>query len=383
MNKTSRAISTLLLCLPLLATADSFFSRANVSQHKLSQVNAEIQSLESNISSTKSQRSHLQNTLQAYETKISVVQKKLSATHQNLKEKSLKLSQTQAEHDALEHKLKNEQALLSQHMLAAYALGRESQVKLLLNQQNPEKVDRYIIYYRYIMNARRKSIANMMKTIQSLNTVAEKITVQEKTLLSTKLKLDQENNTLSKAQHQRQHTINQLSASLKSNQARLQKLQQDKARLQKLLTLLSEKSYYYTPGKQFSSNKGLLPWPLKQFSVTQGYGASIADGRLRSTGMLLSAPEGSDIHAIFDGEVVFAHWLRGYGFLVIIQHGSSFLTLYARCQNILVKKGDHVKPGQVIATVGNSGGYENAGLYFEIRYHAKPQDPIHWLRKHR
>ena len=96
---------------------------------------------------------------------------------------------------------------------------------------------------------------------------------------------------------------------------------------------------------------------------------------------MLQAPIGTPIHAIYSGKVVFAHWLRGYGLLVIVQHGSRFMSLYAHAESLYVQDGDQVKPGQVIATVGNSGGLNQAALYFEITYNGQAVDPLKWLRK--
>lgn len=380
-NIKSLSKSLALFLIASSAFASGFFSHLTVSQHKLSTVNQEIKTLESTISATKSKRNKLQNDLQQVETQIASVQKKLHLTRAKLLPKERELNRKKGEQDQLRHELTLQNELMTKHMLAAYALGRQSEIKLLLNQQNPQTIDRYMVYYRYLIMARQQSIQHAKKTIKQLQVVTQSIEAQEKTLLKSKEKLRQENAALQHAQANRQATINQLGEHLKTKQAQLKKLYSDKARLQKLLNLLTEKNYYASPGANFAADKGHLPWPIEHVNITQAYHTPIAGGRLYSTGILLADSAGAPIHAIYSGNVVFAHWLRGYGFLTIIQHGKHYMTLYARCQALFVKKGDHVTPGQIIASVGNSGGYDTPALYFEIRRLSKPEDPSRWLRK--
>lgn len=345
-----------LLIVASTAFSSSFFSHLTVSQHKLSTVNQEIKTLESTITATKSKRNKLQNNLQQVETQIAGVQKKLHLTRAKLLPKEHELNRKKGEQDQLRHELALQNELMTKHMLAAYALGRQSEIKLLLNQQNPQTIDRYMVYYRYLIMARQQSIKHAQKTIQQLQAVTQSIEAQEKTLLKAKEKLRQENHALQKAQSSRQATIEQLGEHLKTKQAQLKKLYSDKARLQKLLNLLNEKNYYASPGTNFAADKGHLPWPVEQVKLLQTYHAPIAGGRLRSSGILLADTAGTPIHAIYPGKVVFAHWLRGYGFLTIIQHGKHYMTLYARCQAYLLKKAitsrpDRLSPAWVILVV--------------------------------
>lgn len=383
MNKLYQALITLLLC-GILNQAYAFrlYSHFTESQHQLSSVKKNIQALKTDITTSKNQRGKLEKTLKASETHISQAETNLVKTRLKIKVKLKKLTATQSKRDKLRHELSLQRSLLSQHIIAAYMLGREAMVKLVLNQQRPEIIDRNIIYYQYLARARQKTIATINKTAEKLHTVASKISHQELALEKIQHQQLSVKKKLNKAQHKRKHTLSLLSKQISSKQQQLKKLENDKNRLQRLVKLLNERSYYFTPGKNFASNKGFLPWPVKHFSIEQKYNTLIAGGRMHATGMTLSANAGTPIHAIDDGKVVFADWLRGFGFLTIVQHGKHYMTLYARCQSLFVKKDEHVKPGQIIASVGDSGGYQHPALYFEIRHYGKPQNPLYWLRKH-
>ncbi|MFZ8891059.1 MAG: murein hydrolase activator EnvC family protein, partial [Pseudomonadales bacterium] len=122
---------------------------------------------------------------------------------------------------------------------------------------------------------------------------------------------------------------------------------------------------------------GTFPWPLEG-RVLQAFGAPLEAGQLRANGLRIGAEEGTPVRAIARGQVVFADWLRGFGLMIIIDHGEGWLSLYGQAESLLYREGQQVEAGEIIATAGRSGGARSAGLWFELRQNGAPQDPIRW-----
>lgn len=132
--------------------------------------------------------------------------------------------------------------------------------------------------------------------------------------------------------------------------------------------------------RPFKELKGKLPWPT-QGKIIKQFGSARATNKVRWQGLMIASDEGAPVHAVHHGRVVFADYLRGHGLLLIIDHGDSFLSLYAHNQMLYKEIGDWVSAGEEIATVGQSGGQDQAGLYFELRHQGKPTNPNSWLKK--
>ena len=161
----------------------------------------------------------------------------------------------------------------------------------------------------------------------------------------------------------------------------MQQLQRDRQELEELLEAIEQAVVElqlpedYQP---FASTRGTLAWPVDG-RRRNSFGASRGAGGMRWHGINLAAAEGSAVRAIHHGRVVYADWLRGSGLLLILDHGDGYMSLYAHNQSLLKEVGEWVAPGTPISTVGNSGGLDRAGLYFEIRKDGKPVDPVVWM----
>lgn len=260
-------------------------------------------------------------------------------------------------------------------------LGRQQYLKMLLNQEDPEKINRFIQYYQYLTAARLKTVQTMKKTLQQLETTTRILAKQAQKLQTTKAIEASQQHRLKRQKVSRRYILHKINRSLSNKKARLQQLIANKANLEHVLKNIERQSYYFAPGHLFAEAKAKLPWPVRGGLLIQAFHAPIADGRLYTTGILIKTRAGTPVHAIYKGKVVFANWLRGFGLLTIIQHGKNFMTLYAHAQNLYVKVGDTVNPGEMIATVGNSGGFQQNALYFEIRHDGIALNPTPWLRK--
>lgn len=285
---------------------------------------------------------------------------------------------------------------LSHQVKAAYAMGRKEKLKLMLNQEDPALSSRIMVYYDYLNKARLEKLAGIGQTVIEL-TELERENLKESQLLEQALQLKKtEQEALDRSRLQRKELLAHLEKDYSSSKLRLSQLREGEARLQKLVNGLQQAAikqpFEPEPGKPVINQQERVDWPVKPFASSQGQLPWPVKGQLvkkfgsprlgsRWDGVLIGAGEGTEIRAVSAGKVVFADWLRGYGLLTIIDHGNGYMTLYAFNQSLYKSVGDRVAPGDVIASVGKSGGRSKAGLYFGIRKNGKPVDPVRWCRK--
>lgn len=277
----------------------------------------------------------------------------------------------------LEQKLVKQMALFKQHLLSAYQFNSHSRWQFILNQQSLQNVGRNSLVYAYLHQAQQQQIEH----IQTLNTelLANKQTLVAMQRNHQQLHLQQQEQyqLLSLAREQKQKAQSVLAQHIKRNQLAIQDQQQQQRQLNTLLSKL--KRQQSIASKQlFSQFKGRLDWPVNgSVEIKFGDRKSNASG-LDWTGVSLVAKTGTEIRAIFPGEVVFADWFDNYGWLTIVDHGENYMSLYAHAEGLYKKIGENVTRGEVIAIVGDSGDVDNPKLYFEIRQNGAPVDPSVW-----
>lgn len=267
-------------------------------------------------------------------------------------------------------------------MVTAYKAGTPSQLQLLLNQNDPALLSRMAYYNALLLNSRNEQIESYQTTIANLEKLAPKISSQADLLARSQSKLTQKHQSLKASQAERKQTLARINASIEAKDAKLQRSAADRAHLEKILSevvrQLSDVALGM-PGQPFKARKGKMGWPTKG-RIAASFGSARAGNRLRWQGVIIDAPEGRDVKAIHQGRVVFSEYMRGQGMLLIVDHGDNYLSLYAHNQALFKETGDWVADGEVIARVGNSGGLEQANLYFEIRHQGKPINPALWCR---
>ncbi len=267
-------------------------------------------------------------------------------------------------------------------MQAAYTLGRQSHLKLLLNQQQPDQIARMMRYHDYVIEARANKFDEYRQTITRLNEVEPAIKNTVATLSAIRSDLEKKHGLLVDQQKQKELTLVRLRKTIKNKDDELRKLERDQKELEQVIAVVEDLindlplPNAYQP---FDKLKGKLPWPLKG-KVTNRFGAT-RKGRVKWDGLMITAEEGTDVKAIHHGRVIFANWLRGQGLLMIIDHSDGYMSLYAHNQVLLKEPGEWVQANDIIGRVGNSGGQQQAGLYFEIRYKGKPSNPKRWCKR--
>jgi len=371
-------LSLLMICFGLTPSLEAANpKRLKTQEAQLKNVNQTIVSLKERLSTSQSEQKTLETTLKKVEQSVGVHAKKVAQTKRKLKKQQEKLSQIQKTFHRYEMQLQDQKTLLYRQIEMEYQLGRVPFLKIILNQENPEEISRFLMYYQYINQARLAIIQDILNTSQLVAKTLKEL--KQETLELEKIHTQETHQTqaLKNEQHQRQALLKQTKQTIRSQKQRLQKLYQNKKRLESVIRSLKTQA---ASGMDFYKLHKKLPWPVKG-RVIENYHQTIADSQLKTSGIVIAAHEGTQIKAIYDGKVVFANWLKGFGQLVIIQHGKHYMTLYGRAQSLYVKEGQNVEKGQVIATVGNSGGFDKNALYFEIRHNAQPVNPFIWLKR--
>ncbi len=402
-------------------------------QQQLDATRQDIAELKKLLGKLQEEKSGVQKDLKGTETEMGKLEKQVEALQKELKKSESELQRLDAEKKKLQSARTEQQRLIAIQARAAYQNGRQEYLKLLLNQQNPEKFARTLTYYDYLSQARLEQLKNFNETLRQLANVEKDIALQQAQLLVQKSSLDSQRDELDKVRKERQQVLAKLSDDVKARDQKLAAREQDQADLSKVLKTIEEtlarqareaeearqkaliaqqeaekkrlreaqeqanatdaprkpvksnpgalvSSSGETFGGPFASSRGRLPWPvdgrlLARFGESRG-----DDARTKWDGVMISASAGSQVHAVHGGRVVFADWLRGAGLLVILDHGNGFLSLYGHNQTLLKSAGDVVKAGESISTVGNSGGQDTPALYFAIRQQGHPSDPAQWCR---
>ena len=407
-------------------------------QQQLDATRQDIAELKKKLGALQEEKSGVQKDLRGTETDIGKLEKQVEELQKELKKSEGELERLDTEKKKLQSARTEQQRLIAIQARSAYQNnGREEYLKLLLNQQNPEKFARTLTYYDYLSKARLEQLRSFNETLRQLANVEKDIAQQQAQLLVQQGTLDAQRQELEKTRAERQEILAKLNSNLKTNDQKLAAREQEQAELGKVLKTIEEtlarqareaeearqralaeaeaekkrqreaaiaaresrnapdddepKKPLRTPGPLvssdgavyggvFSAARGKLPWPvngrlLARFGESRG-----DDARAKWDGVMISASAGSQVHAVHGGRVVFADWLRGAGLLVILDHGNGYLSLYGHNQTLLKGAGDIVKAGEAISTVGNSGGQSTPALYFAIRQQGQPSDPTQWCR---
>jgi murein hydrolase activator len=350
---------------------------------QLNQVKSRIESIHQQILSTEGQRDKQNRALQETEEKIGLIARRIRVTDQSLQRQQRALADLEAERADARLKLDKHQATLERQIRAAYVMGRQEKVKILLNQQDPSVVSRVMVYYDYFNQARVAQMTLIRQSLQALNRIEREIAQEELRLQQLQAKNNNERQQLEAAQQDRMQIIASLDLQLKDKGRELDNLKSDESQLQSLISNLQEALSDLPPDpaahEPFSTRKGKLPWPSRGRLVAT-FGSERDVGKLKWDGVMIAAPEGREVRAIHHGRVAFADWLRGFGLLLIIDHGDGYMSLYGHNQSLFKETGEWVEPGEVIAQVGRSGGRTTSGIYFGIRHNGAAVNPTQWCK---
>ncbi|WP_082061807.1 peptidoglycan DD-metalloendopeptidase family protein [Xanthomonas sp. GPE 39] len=382
-------------------------------ERRLEKVRGELKSVAEERHQLEGKRGDAARQLRDADEKVAATGRSLAQTQQALRQHQQTLAELEHKRDALRARLTRQHAELAQWLRAAYAIGDNAPLKLLLAQDRVADANRLLTYHRYLQRERAQRIASLTHELQALEQVQRDVAQQRQQLSEAQRRQQEQAAALQRDRKQRASVVSELDQRYQDRSEREKALGQDAKALETLLANLRAAAARAEAERRAAAKRaaaeqaaqaragnnphaggkvppklaasgpplkvGGLGWPLSGDLLAR-YGGRLPDGRT-SNGVLIAAPAGSTITAVADGTVVFSEWMTGYGMILIVDHGNGYMSLYAHNDTLLRDAGDRVKRGDPVAKVGNSGGQGRPALYFELRHNGQPVDPASWLQR--
>lgn len=351
-------------------------------ESRLQALQVEISRLQESLAQSRERFAEEQKTLREADLEVQAGTLRLRELQARRAAHEKELQDLETDRQAYLESLRASKSLLSRQIVAAYQLGRESRLKLLLNQDSPARLSRMLAYYDYFSRAKASQIRELREALDTLDRM--QAAIDRKLLDITRLE-QQHREALRELQDRREErrsVVAGLAERIGSDESRLAELTRNRADLEALLERLAsgladiptELGEYVSALAQ----RGSIPMPVSG-RVLHAFGQRRMGG-LNWQGWLIQAQPGQEVRSIAYGRVAFADWLRGYGLLMIIDHGDGIMSLYGHNESLLYDVGDWVQPGAPISTVGENPG-TGQGLYFELRRDGKAVDPVSWISR--
>lgn len=434
---SARMMACVLLALTVSAPVVAA-KKEEAAKEDLSAVHQKLEALKKDLDASTGAHKEAADALKDSERAISLAQKKLYQINQQQKQNSTALHQLKKQTLNVNEQLTQQQQQLSLQLQQQYRHGNQTYTQLLLNNQDPNRIARDLKYYAYIAKARSELIAGMQSNLTKIQTLNAETAKTLQQVAALKAQQEAEKQALEQQKRAKATVVKSLSQKIAAQRQELSKLKRDEKSLSNLVARLAAQAKIAKQKKiaralaakkqrlaqqkikqqkqassiksnktasqptepdtapsntviasndtlpdqgysgiSFAKLKGKLRLPVRG-NVSNRFGASRADTGVSWKGLFIKSSEGSEVKSVADGEVVFADWMRGFGNLIIVDHGNGYMSLYGNNQALLKSVGDNVGSGDTIAAVGNSGGNESNGLYYELRKNSVPFDPLRW-----
>ena len=375
-------------CLPLalLAVPAAVFA---ATEDEVREQSARLEELRRRIGALKEELREVRGSRDARQTELEKTDKAIGRLGPAMRQTRKQIEAAEGQLSGLEQqrqveldRLAGTRALLQKEMRASYMAGRQQRVKLLLNQEDPAALARMLVYQGYFTRARSRHIQAYKAALDQLEETEQALAEQHAALQALYGEQSRQSEELAARQQQQREILAKIERQLSDKSAELKQLEQDEARLGQLVASLRRALQDMPMGKldrPLKSLKGKLSWPVAG-RIVRNYGERLAVGNARSRGLLIATNPDSEVRAIAKGRVAFADWLRGFGLLMIIEHGDGYMSLYGHNNSLYRGVGEWVEQGDVIAAAGNSGGQRSSSLYLELRKNGRTIDPRVWFR---
>ena len=340
----------------------------------------ELQELEGRVAKQQEDWEEGYRHLRSVELEISDASRRLSELRAQKITAAARRESLSREARAAKDRLDRERDQLAEQVLVTYLLGRQERLKLLFSQESPSRLGRMLVYHNYLNTARSMRVNVVTRNI---DTLAQLLSEADETALAL-LELEQAQGEalkrLEDAREEREFMLARMDEAIRRSSGQIDWLEGEAQRLSELVAKIQDRLEVFSEseGSSFSSTKGSLNWPVAG-PLLRDYGQPRAGGDLKWNGVLLQAPLGVPVSAVYYGRVVYADWLPGLGLLIIVDHGGDYMSLYGHNETILTELGARVSSGETIALTGRSGGQAQPALYFEIRHSGEPVNPHSWI----
>lgn len=354
-------------------------------QKQLKELKSRMTKLEQRLNAARGEQGKLQAELARTERRISSLLGEIRELEKKIAQSRQQLNELETRERALSQDLDRHKQQLADQIRASYSIGDNSSLKMLLALDSIEQSERMLTYYNYFHKARTERINSYLVLLNELKQTRE-ARLQENTRLQTsREQLESRQQSLAQERRNQQRTLAQLNKEIKAGESQLSRLTQDQKRLETLIKEV-EQALADIPmpqggqGRDFREMRAKLSWPVRG-KLLKRFGVQPDSDGIKWNGIFIQSDRGTPVKAVHSGRVVFADWLRGFGLLVIVDHGKGYMSLYGSNQAIYKQPGDWVQSGETLASVGASGGQSESGLYFEIRHKGEPENPLNWLAK--
>ena len=352
------------------------------SKVELGRLKQTIAALEKTLAASSEEQSGIEAELVQVEIEASEITANIRLILQKIGSAETIIAEKEKNKISIERRITQQNSAIAEQIRAAHRLGDQEPIKLLLNQEDPKAISRMFKYYDYFLEARSEKIEEYLTDVQALTKVIEDINKNKLELVASKKSLSLQQENLSVQVAKRTLSLDKMQLTMSDDKKRLRGLQKQRGQLEQLLNAVQEAVadlILPSPSQSFVSRKGKLPWPLNG-RIAHRFG-SARNGPIKWQGWLINANSGTEVKSVHQGRVVFSNYLRGFGLLLIIEHGNGYMTLYGHNQELLKDTGDSVQTNEVVARSGNTGGLDKSALYFEIRSQGKPANPKKWMAK--
>ena len=347
---------------------------------ELKLLKSSILKLQNTLIRNNEQKVQLEIDFKEIEIKISKIDRNIRILNSKIATTVNNISEKEIEQISIKRRIAQQNEIIIQQLRSASQLGHQEPIKLLLNQEDPVKLARMFKYYDYFIHARSHKILEYTRDITDLSEIIDGIKQDKFSLVTSKEKLKIEQQSAELHLKERTQILKRLTNDITEDETRLRKLKIQRAGLQALIDAVSDivSSVKMTnQHRPFKSLKGNLSWPIKG-KLINNFGSK-RSGSVLWNGWLIKANKGTSVKTVHEGRVVFSDYLRGFGLMLILDHGDGFMTLYGHNQELLKDTGEWVNPKDEIAKAGNTGGLSESALYFEVRHQGQPKNPKIWL----
>ncbi|MFC7369117.1 murein hydrolase activator EnvC family protein [Vreelandella zhaodongensis] len=375
-----RTLATALMLALGYAPASVAQQDEQAARQQLDTIGQEIDSMAQRLRETEQARDSAERELRKVETELAQTHQRLDQLQSERRQLADEMDQLQQHRERLQGERDAQYAALGQQLAALYRLGPTPQLKLLLNQSDPAELDRMQAYLNRLAQARQRRLDDIGRLDTALADTEQALGERQTRLDALGDELDAQSRLLARRTEERRGVVDTLDDRYGSEADRLADLNQSREQAEQQLRAIQAELARLaepTPSTHITRTQGDLPWPV-QGSITATF--QRRDG-VHYNGIVIQADSGSSVTAVHSGRVVFADWIRGFGNLLIIDHGDQIMTLYAHLQQFSARPGQQVNRGAEIGRVGNSGGQSRSALYFEVRRGGQPINPQRWIAR--
>ena len=400
MKLNKKIKNTLLILIFCLTSTTLLAGETDDAKSNLNKIQKQINLIDKEIKKNSKVKKGLNKSLKKHEKEISTTKKQIYKVKKEQKNNKQKLANLSKELKKLEIEMLRRKQLQNEILYQSYIKPKPGYLQLFLEGINPNEVSRQVNYISFLTKAQNENILKIDKTRKNISATKKSTKKILKNITQLRKKKERNAKKLEKKKKAKKLTLNKISKKLKSQKSKKLKLLQDEKKLSSLvknlmLKLKAEEKKRKAEKKDtkeekkvvdikaykinFAKLKKKLKLPVKG-KVIYKYNAKRSDTGTKWKGLFIKAKEGSDVKSVAAGQVVFSDWLRGFGNIIIIDHGKSYMSLYGNNDSLLKQKGEYIRGGEVVALSGNSGGNKYNGLYYELRHNGKPFNPLKWTK---